>query len=207
MRIGYGLAVLVVVSSVVPAFAAATAEEGLEQFYRVQALADTCGVALSSELRRQFDKDKTHLEALVGYDVATATESYGAIRQKVVAAGEPCLPPDEIEALAQVALYVHDSVLEAREAGPIDVLGGLYITVAVSEYCRIEISPEVAVRLGHDAIAIEASLGIDEAESEAKYLEVLTKIQREAPDCSEGSEDVALMRSVLADYEAAAPLE
>src|SRR5690606_21467392 len=86
---------------------------------------------------------------------------------------------------------------EAELNAMTDTIGALYLTVAIHEYCKIDIAPKVAGLIGHDAIELEEKLGLTPENSERSYLGVLATITEAQPDCSDDSEMLIHAKNVI----------
>ena len=87
-----------------------------------------------------------------------------------------------------------------------DMIGALYLTVAIHEYCEIDIDPAVAALIGHDAVELEEQLGLTPENSERSYMGVLASIAEAQPDCDKDGEMMQQARNVIFDYKARATL-
>jgi len=71
----------------------------------------------------------------------------------------------------------------------VDVLTGLYATLATVELCEIALDPAVEAAVAADRASMEAAAGFDQATGERAYQAVLADVRRTEPDCTEGSPD------------------
>lgn len=179
----------------------------LSQFYRAQIKADTCSVHFDAGLQKQVDADRTSIENILNYSATDAIDAYSKTRAVMQEDGPICNDEDDVVADAKVAIYAYDAMVKQLNAEPIEVLGGLYMAVAISEYCKVAIDPKAAALLGADAVGLEHQLGVDDAASIAKYQTVLDQVKQSPPDCASDTGAVATMHAVIDGYlqEAEAP--
>lgn len=172
----------------------------LSQFYRAQIKADTCSIRFDADLQKQVDADRTSIENILNYSATDAIDAYAKTRAVMQEDGPICNEEDDVVADAKVAIYAYGALVKQLNAEPIQVLGGLYMAVAISEYCKVPIDPKAAALLGADAVGLEHQLGIDDAASSTKYQAVLDQLRQSPPDCGSNTGAVATMHAVIDGY-------
>lgn len=173
----------------------------LADLYRGKIALHTCQIDVSWDVRSDMDKAIVDVEAALGFDEAMKQASFAQMEKGVAEHGLDCSDHDRLVSNLAVAVSLSQQLQANREAGPIDILGGLYLTVAVTEYCHIQIDPPVAGLIGRDAQDLEASLGLTPEMSEERYQAVLARVKTSGPDCSASSNDLSVMRDVLTQYQ------
>ncbi len=90
----------------------------------------------------------------------------------------------------------------------VDVLTGLYATLATVEICEITLEPAIATAIDADRASMEAAAAFDQPTGEKAYQAVLADVRKTNPDCADGSPDrigVDAVTAVYASRMAAAP--
>jgi len=90
----------------------------------------------------------------------------------------------------------------------VDILTGLYATLATVEICEIALDPAIEAAIDADRASMEASAAFDQPTGEKAYQAVLADVRKTNPDCAEGSPDrqgVDAVTAVYAGRTAAAP--
>jgi hypothetical protein len=90
----------------------------------------------------------------------------------------------------------------------VDVLTGLYATLATVEICEITLDPAIASAIDADRASMEAAAAFDQPTGEKAYQAVLADVRKTNPDCADGSPDrlgVDAVTAVYASRTAAAP--
>ena len=174
----------------------------LADLYRADITVDTCGIVEPAELISDMHIMVLKIEKAIGFDDTMKKTAHDQMREGMVAAGVNC---DEYDLIVErmhsaVTLATEFDISAVSAPDDINTLSGLYLTVAVSEYCKIAIDPGAAAVIGNDAFELEAALGLTAERSEERYQEVLSRVRASAPDCSSASNDIAVMREVLAAY-------
>lgn len=204
LRTALGVLVASVLAIGSAAAAPASPQGLLADLYRGKITIEMCNIDVSSDVRSDLESAIVGVEGVLGFDDEMKVLAFEQMQEGVRGTPPDCSSDhDRLVENVAVAIALFRQLQESREAGPIDILGGLYLTVAVAEYCEIPIDQKVAALIGHDAIDLETSLGISPEESEKRYQDVLIRVRTSAPDCSSASNDLLVMRSVMSDYQAA----
>ncbi|MGV8831546.1 MAG: hypothetical protein ACOH2N_06180 [Devosia sp.] len=81
-----------------------------------------------------------------------------------------------------------------------NLLTGFYATLAVIEICDINIPDDVSAGMAGDQKRLETSVGLDQASATEAYAKVKAEVTQTAPDCTQGSPDLASVDAVTAIY-------
>lgn len=82
----------------------------------------------------------------------------------------------------------------------VDVLTGLYATLATVEICEIVLDPAIEAAIDVDRASMEAAAAFDEPTGEKAYQAVLADVRKTNPDCADGSPDRIGVDAVTAVY-------
>lgn len=102
----------------------------------------------------------------------------------------------------QAVIVGVNSGLGVRDDEAIGILGGLFMTVGVLEYCQIPIDTDVAGLIGQHAERLQERLGMSMEQSEAIYQRTLGSIRADAPSCADGSPALRIPLAMIEDYKA-----
>ena len=95
-----------------------------------------------------------------------------------------------------------NSGLGVRDEEAIAILGGLFLSVAILEYCRIPIDTDVAALIGAHAQRLQERVAMTIERSEDIYAKTLAGIRIDAPDCDRDGEALKAPLAMIEDYRA-----
>ena len=82
----------------------------------------------------------------------------------------------------------------------LQILTGLYATLATAEICEVTIEPDIAEGIAADRARMEQSVGFDQEAVDKAYAAVLADVKKTEPDCTDGSPDRQGIDAVTAIY-------
>lgn len=85
----------------------------------------------------------------------------------------------------------------------VDILTGLYATLATVDICKIELAEPVSTAMNADRKRLETSLSMDEATADKAYASVHDDVEKTGLDCSDGSTDRQQTDAVISVYSSA----
>lgn len=98
-----------------------------------------------------------------------------------------------------VATVITAGYAHAQEAKPepIDVLNTLYLTVALVDFCNLEVDPVIGKKVALAGFQLERSLGIDQTTALANLDAIKEGFFANPPDCTPGSADIGAVSTIL----------
>jgi len=160
-------------------------------------IAETVAARMVSMSAMQGDKDTAEaVEALLRKAVSNAAsrswrhDGHGG-RERAAVGWDSESTRTHMRSIAKAALLTLALAAPASaqeppaEPTPREVLDSLYYTVALVMFCGIEVDPVLGEDLARTGLALEQSLGLDQAESDAAFQEVADGFIQYPPDCED----------------------